>query len=118
MPFRNFAGCLALFLLVFLAGCFGADGPPSSRDPATPAAYTAPATMETREWFYIHGTLNVRAEPNKDAPIVRPLRSGDFVQLGPRDANGWAPLYSSGSAEGYVYRASELVQRQAPAARN
>lgn len=115
MPFRNIAACLVLPVL--LAGCRGADDPPSSQDPATPAASTAPVTLETREWFYIHGTLNIRAEPNKDAELVRTLRSGDFVQLGPRDANGWAALYGGGAAEGFVYRASDLVRKQAPAPR-
>ncbi len=120
------AGCLGILMLVLLGMCGDSDGPSSSdRYPArysmpsySAPSYTAPATTETREWFYIHGTLNVRAEPDKDAAVVRTLRSGDYVQLGPKDDNGWARLYSSGSKEGYVYRASELVQRQAPSARS
>lgn len=79
--------------------------------------YTA-AKRQERKWFYIHGTMNVRAEPNQSAAIVRTLRRGEFVQLGPKDANGWAPLYTGGSVEGHVYRESDLVQRQAPAARS
>ncbi|HEU0302513.1 MAG TPA: DUF4236 domain-containing protein [Longimicrobium sp.] len=111
-------GCLGFVLLVLLGMCIDADGPQPSPDPVTPALYTEPVTSETREWFYIHGSLNVRAAPRKDAALVRTLRRGDFVQLGPRDANGWARLYSAGSADGYVYRASGLVQRQAPATRS
>lgn len=114
-------GCLGLIVLVLLGMCGDSDGPSSAdRYPArydTPA-YTPPVTTETREWFYIHGTLNVRAEPRKSAALVRTLRNGDYVQLGPRDASGWARLYTSGSGEGYVYRASDLVRRQAPAVRS
>jgi hypothetical protein len=120
-------GCLGFFLLVLVGMCSDSDGPPSrDRYPAsystpsysTPSystpSYSAPATTETREWFYIHGNLNVRAQPDKAATKVRTLRRGEYVQLGPKDATGWAALYSSGSAEGYVYRASDLVQRRAP----
>jgi hypothetical protein len=73
------------------------------------------AGPQQQEWFHIYGTLNVRAEPRQGASVVRTLHRGDYVQLGPKDANGWARLYSAGSPEGYVYRASELVQSQAPA---
>jgi hypothetical protein len=119
-------GCLGLFMLVLLGMCIGPDTPPSASSPASTASYGAsdystssygePAATETRDWLYIHGSLNVRAEPDKDAPIVRTLRRGDYVQLGAKDANGWARVYDAGSAEGYVYRASDLVQRQAPSA--
>lgn len=81
-------------------------------------AYSPAATTQEREWFYIHGTLNVRAEPRPNATVVRTLQRGDSAQLGPRDANGWARVYSPGSGEGYVYRASDRVQRQAPTARS
>jgi uncharacterized protein YgiM (DUF1202 family) len=99
--------------------CGDPDSPTSSPDVVTPSpysvpSYSAPVTTETREWFYVHGTLNVRAQPEKSAEVVRTLRRGDYVQLGPKDANGWARLYSTGSAEGYAYRASELVRAQAP----
>jgi hypothetical protein len=109
---------MGFFMLVLMGMCMGPDNPSSpDRHPAsysTPS-YSASTTTETREWFYIHGALNVRSQPDKGAMKVRTLRRGDFVQLGPKDATGWAPLYNSGSTEGYVYRASELVQRQAPA---
>lgn len=116
------AGCMGFFMLVLVGMCMGPDNPSSpDRYPAsysTPSyrtpSYSAPTTTETREWFYIHGALNVRAQPDNGAAKVRTLRSGDYVQLGPKDATGWARLYSAGSPEGYVYRASELVQRQAP----
>lgn len=114
-------GCMGFFMLVLVGMCMGPDSPSSSPSLSIPSSYsapsyTAPVTSETREWFYIHGTLNIRAEPDKRAARVRTLKRGDYVQLGPKDANGWAALYSLGSAEGYVYRASELVRRQAPAA--
>ena len=126
-------GCLGLFLLVLLGMCMGPDDPPTPSYPSTTSSYstsgydastyatstyTAAAEAETREWLYIHGTLNVRAEPRGSATVVRTLRRGDYVQLGPKDANGWAALYTGGSTEGYVYRASDLVQRQSPATRS
>jgi hypothetical protein len=126
-------GCLGFFLLVLIGMCTDSDSPPSSSYSPTPSTYSTsaydtssgagsygssaygdPRSSEAREWFYIHGPLNVRAQPDKSAARVRTLQRGDYVQLGSRDANGWAPLYSSGSVEGYVYRASDEVQRQAP----
>lgn len=114
-------GCLGLMGLLILGFCIGgAGGPDSSRytPPSYPPSYTPPAaertTYEPRDWLYIHGNLNVRDAPNRDAAILRTLHRGDYVQLGPRDANGWAPVYRGGSAEGYVYRASDLVQLSAP----
>lgn len=127
-------GCFGFFLLVLIGMCTDSDSPPSSSYSTTPSthststygtsssgtgsygssAYGDPLSSEAREWFYIHGPLNVRAQPDKGAARVRTLRHGDYVQLGPKDASGWAPLYSSGSVEGYVYRASDVVQRQAP----
>lgn len=86
--------------------------------PVVTFSYSAAPETQEREWFYIHGTVNVRTEPRPDAAIIRTLQRGDSAQLGPRDANGWARVYSPGSGEGYVYRASEQVQRQAPAARS
>lgn len=116
-------GCLGLFMLVVLGLCMDVDGPPPSSYPAATSSYSAStystaADTETREWFYIHDNLNVRAEPNKDATRIRTLRRGDYVQLGLKDVNGWARLYSSGATEGYVYRASKRVRRQAPTARS
>lgn len=121
------SGCLGFFLLVLIAMCAGPDTPPSPSYPVTTpsssysSSYGTSAygdAAETREWFYIHSPLNVRERPDKDAATVRTLRRGDYVQLGPKDANGWAPLYRSGLAEGYVYRASDAVQRRAPEARS
>lgn len=129
------AGCLGFFLLM-VGLCSDPEAPSSPSYPTSTSSYSSHSSSasgygtsaygtsaysvdpEAREWFYIHGTLNVRSTPDKDASVVRRLRHGDYVQLGPKDANGWARLYSSGSAEGYVYRESELVQRQAPASRS
>lgn len=88
--------------------------PASSDAPANPPRPVADA--EPRELMYVHGTLNVRAEPRKDAPVVRTLARGDQVHLGPADANGWARLYSPGSDEGYVYREGGQVSDRAPVA--
>ena len=116
------------FLLAFLLSLNAYAIAPLSASPAgpnpvplTPAvtfAFSAAAEVQEREWFYIHGTVNVRGEPRRNAAIVRTLQRGDSAQLGPKDANGWARVYSPGAGEGYVYRASEQVQRQAPTARS
>jgi hypothetical protein len=114
-------------MLIAAAMCMDPDSPSSSPSTSYPAstssygastystaAYSAAAEAETRDWLYIHGTLNVRAEPSRTAAVLRTLQRGDFVQLGASDANGWARLYSPGSGEGYVYRASDLVRTRAP----
>lgn len=111
-------GCLGLLVLMLIGMCGAPNDPPPS--PATPAPRlysppdTTPAVAEEREWFYIHGELNVRAEPRRDADHVRTLKRGDLVQLGPKDESGWARLYNAGRVEGYVYRASSAVQSEAP----
>lgn len=114
-----FGGILGLLVLVAMCTAGGSDDDPVS--PYSSSVYTPPpsapapaAEREPREWFYIHGPLNVRAAPNRDAAIVSTLRRGDMVQLGPKDAGGWARVYS-GSPEGYVYRASEQVRTNPPA---
>jgi hypothetical protein len=114
-------GIFLAFLLVLSARPIEAypgldQGPVTELVTLSASAHRAAAEPQEREWFHIHGTLNVRAEPREGASIIRTLHRGDYVQLGPRDANGWARLYSAGSPEGYVYRASELVRSQAPAA--
>ena len=48
--------------------------PSSSASGYGTSAYSA--DPEAREWFYIHGTLNVRAEPEKDASVVRSCGMG------------------------------------------
>lgn len=114
---------LGFGLLFVLGACLGgsdggSEGPYSSSGSAptwTPSSSTPTAEREPQEWFYVHGPMNVRAEPGTDARVVRTLGRGDRVQLGPADANGWARLYG-GAPEGYVYRASENVRADAPAA--
>lgn len=112
-------GCAGICFLFLIAMC---DGPGSGGSsgggyPAysTDTAITS-APAEPREWFYIHGTMNVRTEPDPDAEILRTLGRGDRVQLGPGDANGWARLYRGDLPDGYIYRASDLVRTTAPAA--
>ncbi len=81
-----------------------------------PSVTTLSAPRQPQEWLYIHGTMNVRAEPRRDARVVRTLQRGDRVQLGPADANGWARVHGPGSPGGYLYRASDNVRAGAPAA--
>ena len=70
------------------------------------------------ETFYAHGALNVRSGPGKEHSIVRTVKRGDVLRLGPKNSNGWATSYTaSGTSEGYLYRASDLVKSAAPAAR-
>jgi hypothetical protein len=127
------SGCLGasvvgFFMLVLAGMCGDATTPDTPYDGYTPAyrqsssgyvasdneaAYTGP-----RDDFYVHGSMNVRPQPNKHAAVVRTLSRGDQVTLGPKDANGWAPRFDySGRQTGYVYRASDLVRTQAPTTR-
>ncbi len=84
-------------------------------DHAGDANATPPA--ERTETFYAHSALNVREEPHAKARVVRTLARGDAMQLGPADGTGWAALYTGGTIDGYVYRASNAVRRSAPPTR-
>lgn len=112
-------GCAGICFLFVVAMCAGpgSGGSSGGGHPgySTDTAITS-APAEPREWFYIHGRMNVRAEPDADAEILRTLGRGDRVQLGPRDPNGWARLYRGNLPDGYLYRASDLVRTTAPAA--
>lgn len=112
-------GCLGMvgfFALIGMCSDGGEYRPPGPILTAhTPQAYTpAPVTEE----FYIHGALNVRSGPGQDHQVLRALRRGERVRLGPKGPTGWAPLYPSygSSPDGYVYRASDLVRSYAPRA--
>lgn len=103
-------GCLGLLVVVLVGMCSGGGG--GSSNP-TPRAAPTP-TPVVRETFFIHDDLNVRSAPTASAPRIRTLRRGDRVELGPKDANGWARLYGAGSTEEYVYRASDRVRTERP----
>ncbi|HEX8363643.1 MAG TPA: SH3 domain-containing protein [Longimicrobium sp.] len=118
---------VGLVLLIVAAATCGPDAessaysspPLSAADPAygsTPLSAVAEAPVEQTEGFYAHSALHVRAEPRANARITRTLARGDYMQLGARDGNGWAGLYTGGVREGYVYRASDAVRRSAPRA--
>lgn len=109
------AGICFLFLIAMCAGP-GSGGGSGGRPPYSADTTITSAPAEPREWLYIHGTVNVRTEPDPDAEILRTLGRGDIVQLGPRDANGWARLYRGDLPDGYLYRASDRVRTTAPAA--
>ncbi|HEX6039710.1 SH3 domain-containing protein [Longimicrobium sp.] len=113
----------ALVILLALTACADADDSPSAEiasrftfsTDTTSSSDTTPApATEPRDWLYIHETLNVRAQPDKDASVVRKLNRGDMVQLGPRDANGWARIYTGSVGDEYVYRASNAVRTDSP----
>lgn len=106
-------GCLGgVFVLLIMGTCLGSD--PSSSPPApTPLSIYEPSTSPapSTDQLYIHEPLNVRSEPNRRGATLRTLPRGTSVRLGPKDANGWAPLYDyAGNADGYVYRASDAVR--------
>jgi hypothetical protein len=116
-------GCLGLILLALIGMCTSPEpdrgaGGGYSGDTYTPpvTAPTTGAAAERQEWFYIHGPMNVRSAPNQDASLVRKLRRGDMVQLGPRDANGWARIYTGAAGDEYIYRDSNQVRSDPPAA--
>ena len=115
-------GCMGFMALLVFAFCTGdrggSDTAPTARYPSwSPSSSSARNNTSTQQgdWLYVHDDLNVRSGPRRDARILRTLHRGDYVQMGPKDSNGWAQLYSAGAAEGYVYRASESVRRTAPA---
>jgi hypothetical protein len=123
------AGVVGLFVLVLAGMCGDASTPDTPYAGYTPAyresssAYSGSdneaAYTGSRDDFYVHGSMNVRSQPNKYGTVVRTLSRGDRVALGPKDANGWAPLFDyAGRQTGFVYRASDLVRTQAPAARS
>jgi hypothetical protein len=123
------AGVVGFFMLVLAGMCGDATTPdtpyagytPAYRQssPVYPASDNEVAYPRQRDDFYVHGSMNVRSQPDKHAAVVRTLSRGDQVTLGSKDANGWAPLFDySGRQTGFVYRASDLVRTQAPTARS
>jgi len=105
-------GCLGgVLVLVVMGTCMGSD-PSSAPTPLPPPIYgTNAPPAPTTDQLYIHEPLNVRSEPSKQGTALRTLPRGTAVRLGPKDANGWAPLYDfAGNADGYVYRASDAVR--------
>jgi hypothetical protein len=112
-------GCVGVCFLFAVAMCAGSGSGGSSGDDYplySPDTAITSVPAEPREWLYIHGPMNVRAEPDPDAEVLRTLRRGDMVQLGRRDANGWARVHRGDLPDGYLYRASGLVRTTAPAA--
>src|SRR5688572_26109650 len=114
-------GCLGFGGLVLMGLCFsGVNDSDSSSytTPAYPPAYavpaSAPSSAEPRDWLYSHETLNVRSAPNRNGSIVRTLQRGDRVRMGPKDARGWAQVYSGDAPSGYAWRESDAVQLGPP----
>jgi hypothetical protein len=121
------AVAIAVILLMFLVGFCSTIGgspkprgsyapTPSSEAAVLPVTGTGSSAAQSAETMYVHEPLNVRSTPDRKGALVRTLNRGALVRLGPKDANGWAPLYDmSGTREGYVYRASNAVQANPPA---
>lgn len=112
----------ALLSILLLSGC-GIDdaraGDPWLVADTTLASSLVPVPERysgTRETFYLHGTMSVRAQPDDSGALVQVLSPGDPVVLGPKDADGWAPVIdAAGTLIGYLYRASDDVRRAPPA---
>lgn len=110
-------GGLLVAIIGALAGTFESPSPDAGPERSyTQRDGTSVIRQEAAaaEAFHVSGVMNVRSAPDRYAPIVRQTSRGDTVRLGPEDANGWAPLYSRGNREGYLYRASNLVRSAAP----
>lgn len=120
-------GCAGLSVAFFIAVWMGSRTTPDAvpvPDQAPPIAAPAPPPAlpptpvrveEPREWLYVHGEVDVRAEPDRNAAVVARLRRGSRVQLGAPDPAGWSRLYARDAPDGYVYRASALLAANAPA---
>lgn len=119
-------GCVGLLILFAVIGKCGATGPSFSSDTSSSSStYNSDNPPRTSSYsgdavtMYSHGSMAVRTAPSRDASLVRTLGRGDEIRIGAKDAHGWAPVLSPyGEVEGYVYRASRLIQPSPPAARN
>jgi hypothetical protein len=117
------AGCggLALLMMLFMGFCSAiVSSPGGERTPSlltvSDTAYSAP--QQQRDALYAHGTMNVRTGAGTSFPVVRTLAPGERVEVGERDATGWAPVYDRyGGTAGYVYRASQNLRSYAPGPR-
>lgn len=114
------AGLLGIIFLGLVGMCNSGSTPPATDAHPTSliSSTTAPAYTGPRDELYMHGSLNVGSEANKDAPLVRTLYRGEKVAMGPKDANGWAPVLDHTDTQiGYAYRGSDDVRTYAPKAR-
>lgn len=114
-------GLLGLVVLVMVAGMFSDDDAVTNPTPyGGNTLYSADTAATARgEVFYLHSAMNVRQGPGEEHPVLWTMKRGDRVELGPKDANGWAAVYSAGGTgvpAGYLYRASEQVRSFAPRA--
>ncbi|HEX8694445.1 MAG TPA: DUF3761 domain-containing protein [Longimicrobium sp.] len=124
-------GCFLLvviFLMAALSGmCDGSGGSRTGSYAPAGSAYSASGSTSSynssssyaaggADTFYVHGALNVRSGPGSGYGVVRTLRRGERIVVGPRDGDGWAKL-ESGYGQEYVYRASDLVRSSPPRAR-
>ncbi|HEX8276414.1 MAG TPA: SH3 domain-containing protein [Longimicrobiaceae bacterium] len=119
------AGLLGLVVLGMLAGMFTDDGEPTIPEPyglnTLYSADTAASAGEagTGEDFWVHSEMNVRSGPGEEHPVLRTAERGERVRLGPKDADGWAPVLppdGTGGPAGYLYRASDQVRTYPPPA--
>ena len=116
-PRSSILGCGCLIAVALLAFGLLAWCGDSIDNPGKPAgaARAAEDTATTRaQEFYLHGPMNLRGGPATSFGVLRTLQKGEKVQLGLKDASGWAVLYLSGVAAGYLYRGSDLVKSWPP----
>lgn len=125
---------LHLLAALTLAACAGAappadepepEGPPVevSTTPAGPAIVgadeTGPAMMARA---YAHGSMNLRAGPGTQYPVVSEVAPGAELAIGQPNAQGWAKVYdrqqfsATGGSEvrGWIYARSARLKATPP----
>lgn len=109
---------LALAHLLFIALIGHPATPIRSAAEASSSTSTAAriaASIQQRETVYAYGRVYVRTGPGASNAIARTLSRGDQVEVGPRDAHGWARVYdTSGQTIGYVYLAGTRLRATPP----
>lgn len=82
-----------------------ASGPPSADTAARAPAQTsppAPARNHVPPRRYVHETVNVRAGPGTDNPVLMQVHRGDAVQVISR-SDDWAQVRVGRDKQGYIY---------------
>jgi hypothetical protein len=116
------AGCggimvALLFFVIVIAGSSGGGGstPPVSSYAPAPYSTGSSDAVQQRETVYAYGRVYVRTGPGASNAVARTLSRGDHVDVGLRDARGWAHAYdASGQAIGYVYLAGTRLRTTPP----
>ena len=125
---------LLLLAALALAACAGAalpadepapEGPPvavatTPSGPAIVGADEAGPAMTARA--YVHGSMNLRAGPGSQYPVVAEVGIGAELAIGRPDAGGWAKVYDPGqfsatggsAVRGWIYTKSTRLRATPP----